>query len=261
MMLKIKNIVSLILSCSFLISVSNAMDDKQSSSDDIAMQHTISNIVRIMENTKDSASNSSVNSIAGISVDEMRTIFKIDKYNDSPKGKARKFLNDIIDVLVNCPCVDVNVNGLASNEHYKELKSVFNEMVKTDYSNLSNTKNKMFAILKQSREIFFNICKIVKNENTKEYDFINCNCVSEDDYRNLQFKLGRTLLKKTLSNTEWNSNEILLHRSLLLVIYCEKLIMDLTLFPKNFHDIDSIMDGYWNMIFNNFEFNASQYFK
>lgn len=259
MVLKVKKIVSIILAC-VCVSAGNAMNSKQDSSDNIAMQHTLLNILQVIEDTKDPALNN-IDSIAGMPMNLVSNFFKLDDYEKSPKGIARKFFNDIISVLVNCEYEDVNVNGLANNEHYKKLKNIFNEMISTDYNNLTSAKNKMSAILEQSKSIFFEICKIVKNENNQQYNFINYNYVNDNDYRDLQFKLGRTFLKKKLNNTEWNNNEILLHKSLLLVLYCEKLIMDLSLFPKDFPSTNSIIGGYWDMIFKNFEFNASPYFK
>lgn len=255
MMLKIKKYFSILLGCACLVSTSNAMDDN------IAMQHTMLNIIQMMENTNDPALNNT-SSIAGIPIKSISDFFKIDDYKNSPKGNARKFLNDIIAGLVNCIYEnDVNVNGLANNEHYKNLKSIFTKIKEINYNNLTNTKNTMFDMLSRFKSIFFDICKIVKNENNQDYNFIKNTYTNENDYRDLQLRLGRIFLRKTLNNIEWNSNEMLLHKSLLLVLYCEKLIMDLSLFPKDLPSTDNIIKGYWNMIFGSFDLNASSYFK
>lgn len=251
-----KKIISVILGCMCLLSTSNAMNTKYSS-DNIAMQHTLLNVLQMMENVKDPALNN-INNIGGTSINFVSNVFKLDDYKNSPTGNARRFFKDLTSCLVNCKYEDVNVNGLASNEQYKELKSIFNKILNIDYSNLSNAKNKMFDIFKQSKLIFYSICDTIKNESKKEYWFIKDD---ELDYHDLQLKLGRIFFNKLKNNSDWNNSEILLHKSSLLALYCEEIIMDLSLFPKDIHTIDNIVNCYWKVIFKTFEVNVSPYFK
>ncbi len=58
---------------------------------------------------------------------------------------------------------------------------------------------------------------------------------------------------------------MLLHKSFLLVLYCEKLVLDFERFPRDYkkyvHYIKNGFDNYWKNIFWLFECNAGQYFK
>ena len=267
MMLKMKKIVSILLGCICLVSASNAMNsanNNQASEDYIAMQHTILNIIQIQENIKNPAVNNTA--IGDIPIDVIKPFFKINDYQNSPKGSAHKFLNDLIAAMVNCNCEQVN--GLNNNEYYNKLKNTFNTISNIDYNNTSAALGKMRDILANTRPIFFDICKTLKNENHQEYNFINDTYNNENNYRELQFKLARTIQSKSeLSKkpegeglVQWNTNEILLHRSLLLVLYCEKLIMDLSLFPKDSFFGGNISNSYWSMIFEQFKANVSLYF-
>ena len=91
---------------------------------------------------------------------------------------------------------------------------------------------------------------------------------NENDYRTWQLKLAKTIQNKselskkpeTEDLVKWDTNEILLHRSLLLVLYCEKLIIDLSLFPKESSFGTDISSDYWSIISEQFKANASSYF-
>lgn len=267
MMLKIKKIVSILLGCICLVSASNAMNSANNdklSDDDIAMQHTMLNIIQIQENIKNPAINNT--EIGGISIDIIKYLFNITGYQNSPNGNARNFLNDLIAAMVNCNCEQIN--GLNNNEYYNKLKNTFNTIANIDYSNISVALGKMRDILASTRSIFFNMCKTIKNENHQEYNFINDEYNNENDYRTLQLKLAKTIQSKselskkpeTEDLVKWETNEILLHRSLLLVLYCEKLIIDLSLFPKEFSFGTDISSDYWSIISEQFKANASSYF-
>ena len=259
----------LLLSSIFLVSASNAMNNDSIHDfhkDIIAVQHTITNLIDMQECNNDPTLNK--DKTGGFNISFVVPLLKLDDFKKSPQGNARKHLNDIIDCMINCNYIQTN--EVNNNEIYKQLKNNFNQLLKINTDNLSNAHGQTLTILNNTREIFLKMCQVVKNENTNKYHFITDDINNEDVYRKLQFNLGKSLFQKSQNSTKpelehlanWSMNEILLHKSFLLVLYCEKLAMDFERFPKDFAKY--ISDGttsYWNNIFRFFKIDVAPYFK
>ena len=202
------------------------------------MQIFLNNIININEISTE---------FCGIRINTFKELFNENIYNNSEKGSLFKFLNDIIDVLVNVRYSYNNKNEFINNKYFKTLQDTFEKCFPYNegYTNiLQNMKEETYS---EIINIFDKICKVAKKEDSK-YSFIEGDIFSDmKNRRTIQLELAKIFFNKIqnkLPNIELSDTEILLHNSLLLSLYSELLLLYFDNFPKSLSSNKTIYNQY-----------------
>ena len=222
--------------------------------DDINMQHFLHNTIQI---SKDE------NNFYGIQTEELKKLFKEDSYKNDDVSSTFTLMNKIIEVLACC-----SYNSLVefeNNENYCRLKDIFNKITNIDYKNFNNAYEiATTSFIGETCPLFEKACEDIKKANPTKYEFIEGDIkLNIKNRRKIQLELGKIFEQKFKENGPdefWNSNDILLHNSLLLALYNELLCLEFKMFPKKLLNNQAMYNEYFNKLFTPLHLCLNNYF-